>query len=250
VRGGNDRIVSTLATTLGDQIVLNRMLTAVRKNANGRFTLTFKSGTSSTSVTADKVVLALPFSILRTSVDLSQAGFSALKKTAIAELGMGSNSKLNLQLSSRHWVARGCNGDTFSDQGYQATWEVSRGQPGTAGILVGYTGGTLADAIGSGTAQSQAAKFLSEIEPVLPGLSSRYNGRATVDCWAQNAFTRGSYSYWKVGQYGKFAGYEGAQEGNAHFCGEHTSIDSQGYLNGAVETAERVANEITADLRV
>lgn len=250
VRGGNDRIVSTLSTILKDQIVLNRALTAVQKNANGTYALKFKNGATTLNVAADKVVFALPFSILRASVDLTLAGFSPLKKTAIAELGMGSNSKLNLQFSSRHWVSRGCNGDTFADTGYQASWEVSRGQAGTAGILVGYTGGILADEIGTGTPTTQATKFLGQIEPVLPGLSARYNGRATVDCWANNPHTRGSYSYWKVGQYGKFAGYEGAQEGNAHFCGEHTSIDSQGYLNGAVETGERVAEEITSDLRV
>jgi monoamine oxidase len=29
----------------------------------------------------------------------------------------------------------------------------------------------------------------------------------------------------------------------------HTSIDFQGYLNGAVETGERVAAEVIADLR-
>jgi monoamine oxidase len=39
-----------------------------------------------------------------------------------------------------------------------------------------------------------------------------------------------------------------AAEGNAHFCGEHTSIDFQGYLNGAVETGERAAEEVIADL--
>ena len=92
--------------------------------------------------------------------------------------------------------------------------------------------------------------FLGQLAPVFPGIAAHYNGRATVDYWAGNPFTRGSYSYWKVGQYTTFAGIEGVQEGNAHFCGEHTSIDSQGYLNGAVETGERVADEITADLRV
>jgi monoamine oxidase len=170
--------------------------------------------------------------------------------TAIDELAMGSNSKLNVQFSRRHWVSLGCAGDTYSDTGYQATWETTRAQPGTAGILVGYTGGALADAIGTGTPASQAAKFLGQIEPVLPGISAHYNGRATVDCWRQDAYTRGSYSYWKVGQYTKFAGIEGAQEGNAHFCGEHTSIDAQGYLEGAVETGERAAEEVTHDLGV
>ena len=40
----------------------------------------------------------------------------------------------------------------------------------------------------------------------------------------------------------------GEQEGNCHFAGEHTSIDFQGYLNGAVETGERAAGEVIADL--
>jgi hypothetical protein len=51
------------------------------------------------------------------------------------------------------------------------------------------------------------------------------------------------------GQYTKFSGVEREQEGNVHFCGEHTSIDFQGYLNGAVETGERAADEVIAALK-
>ncbi len=152
------------------------------------------------------------------------------------------------QFSSRHWNALGNNGDTYADTGYQATWEVTRGQAGRAGILVNYTGGDKANTFGSGTPASQAAQFLKQIGPVLPGLGAAWNGRATVDFWPGDPFTRGSYSFWQVGQYTRFAGIEGAQEGNAHFCGEHTSIDAQGYLEGAVETGERAAGEVAADL--
>jgi monoamine oxidase len=42
---------------------------------------------------------------------------------------------------------------------------------------------------------------------------------------------------------------EKERQGNCHFCGEHTSQDSQGYLNGAVETGERAAGEILDDLK-
>jgi monoamine oxidase len=250
VRGGNDRIVSTLTSVLGSRLVTGSALVAVKRTAGGRYALTFQSGATVSEVIADKVVFALPFSILKNSVALGQAGFSALKMTAIDELAMGSNSKLNVQFKRRHWVSLGCAGDTYADTGYQATWETTRAQPGTAGILVGYTGGTLADEIGTGTPASQATKFLSQLEPVLPGITAQHNGLATVDCWRDDAFTRGSYSYWQVGQYTKFAGIEGVQEGNAHFCGEHTSIDAQGYLEGAVETGERAADEVTADLGV
>ncbi len=249
VRGGNDQIIAALAARLEPQIVTETALLAVKRNAAGSHTLTFQSGHRTFDVTADKVVFALPFSILNRAVDLTRAGLGELKMIAIRELAMGTNSKLNVQFSRRHWNALGNNGDSYADRGYQATWEVTRGQPGTAGILVDYTGGSIGNTFGSGTPAFRAAQFLAQVEPVLPGLDAWWNGRATVDFWPGNPFSRGSYSFWQVGQYTRFAGIEGAQEGNAHFCGEHTSIDAQGYLEGAVETGERVADEVTADLR-
>ena len=68
--------------------------------------------------------------------------------------------------------------------------------------------------------------------------------------WPGYEWTKGSYSFYKVGQYTKFAGMEGRRQGNCHFAGEHAaSQDFQGYLNGAVESGERAAGEILADLR-
>lgn len=248
VRGGNDQISTLMAQNLGDQIKFGYELTAIQQNTNGTFTLTFKKERAFTDVTVDKVVLALPFSILRTSVDFKRAGFTDLKKTAIAELGMGTNSKLHLQFTDRHWVGLGSNGETFADTGYQNSWEVTRGQTGTPGILVNYTGGNYGATFGTGTPASRAQQFLTQIEPVLPGITAKWNGKATIDYWQGYPWTKGSYSFWKVGQYTRFAGMERQQEGNCHFAGEHTSIDFQGYLNGAVESGERVVSEILADI--
>ena len=249
VRGGNDQIVSRLASLLGSQIFTGQALVALRRNPDGTYTLTFQTTNQFTDVTADHVVLALPFSILKNSVDLTQAEFSELKMIAIQELAMGSNSKLNVQFDSRPWGALRCNGETYSDRGYQASWDVTRAQPGAAGILVDYTGGQLADTFATGTPEEHATEFLAQIEPLLPGLSSHWNGRATVDWWKGNPYSLGSYSYWKVGQYTRFAGVEREPQGNVHFCGEHTSIEAQGYLEGAVETGERAADEIISALR-
>jgi monoamine oxidase len=38
-------------------------------------------------------------------------------------------------------------------------------------------------------------------------------------------------------------------QGTCHFAGEHTSQDFQGYLNGAVESGYRAADEILAALK-
>jgi len=80
-------------------------------------------------------------------------------------------------------------------------------------------------------------------------LSAAWNRKVTLDYWPGNVWTKGSYSYWKVGQYTRFAGSESERAGNCHFAGEHTSQDFQGYLNGAVETGERAAGEILGDLK-
>ena len=245
IRGGNDQVPQAMAAALGGQITMGSQLVAIAQTSGGRYTLTFLQGTTSKTVTADRVVLALPFSLLRT-VDYSKAGFNTVKRRAINELPMGTNSKLNVGFKTRHWRSLGNNGDTYADTGYQATWEVSRAQPGTAGILVDYTGGRIGNSFGpeNGSATDRAKRFLLQIEPVLPGITGQWDERATLDYWATYPWTLGSYSYYKPGQYTRFGGAEPEISGACHFAGEHTTQDYQGYLQGAVFSGQRAAGEV------
>jgi monoamine oxidase len=74
IRGGCDQLPARLAAQLQGHIQLGNQLVAVRQS--GTVTLTLKQGSRTRTVTADKVVLALPFSILRSSVDFSGPGSS------------------------------------------------------------------------------------------------------------------------------------------------------------------------------
>ena len=244
VRGGNDQITDALADALSGHIAMSMELTAIAQNGDGTYSLSFRG---QPTVIADRVILALPFSMLR-SVDYSGANFGALKDTAIRNLPMGTNSKLHVQFRDRHWNSLGNNGNTTADTGYQNTWEVTRAQPGASGILVDYTGGNVGATFGTDTA-ARTQQFLTQIEPVLPGLGAKYSGRSIIDFWPTYPWTKGSYSYWQVGQYTSFSGVEKEQRGKVHFAGEHTSQDFQGYLNGGVETGERAAAEVLADYK-
>ncbi|TVY09199.1 flavin monoamine oxidase family protein [Paenibacillus cremeus] len=246
IHGGNDQLASALFSRLPEQVSLGHELTAIKLNDNQSYTLTFQTASGNRELIADRVILTVPFSILRSSVDFSKAGFRALKQTAIREQGMGTNAKLHVQFKNRFWEAQGCTGETFADTGYQNTWEVTRAQPGASGILVGYTGGRVGKSYSD---LGVVNPFLTQLEPVLPGSTQQWNGKATLDYWSGYQWTRGSYSYWKVGQYTKFSGIEREREGNCFFAGEHTSIDFQGYMNGAVETGQRAAKEILSDLK-
>ncbi|WP_285104476.1 FAD-dependent oxidoreductase [Promicromonospora sp. MEB111] len=248
VAGGNDQVVTRLAEALPGQIVTGTALTALERDDRGRYALSLTRHGRSTTVVADRLLLALPFSLLR-RVDLRGARFPELKRTAIADLPMGQNTKLVLQFDRRAWQEAGCDGDTFADTGYQATWDTTLGQRGVRGILTNFTGGRVALDFADASATRYARRFLGQLTPVLPEVPPTWTGAASLDYWPGYRWTRGSYAYYAVGQYTTFAGVEAEPVGTCHFAGEHTSIESQGYLNGAVESGERAAREMLDALR-
>lgn len=252
IAGGNDQLVSIMASRLPQgSIDLETPLVALRRNAGGSYTCSFANGRAHFDVTADHVVLALPFTLLR-EVDFSKAGFNPLKTTSIERLDLGTNAKLHLQFSRRLWYDSGFDGASYSDRGYQGTWEVSRGQKGHAGILVDFTGGSTGRSYHAPAhapaSRDVALDFLAQLEPVFPGIGAAWNGKAFLDFWAADRWHRGSYSYYRTGQYTQFAGYEALRQGNVHFCGEHCSYEFQGYINGAAASGESAAQEVLRDI--
>jgi len=267
--GGNQRLPQAIADSLPvGSVQLNTGLTAIVLNGDNTYDLTLNGPRGrSFTVVADRVILALPFSVLRailaTTADFVAAGFDGRKQTAIQQLGYGKNCKLQLQFDSRLWNTTGpwglSTGTTYSDTGYQNTWDVTRGQPGSTGILVDYTGDGVPLASFTGDPSDRkvvagfATTFMNELEPVFPGINRLWNGRATLDVPLTNPNLLGSYSYWKVGQYTGFSGYEKARQpfpnGKCHFAGEHCSINFQGFMEGGAEEGARAATEILGDYK-
>jgi monoamine oxidase len=256
IAGGNELLPEAIRDYLGRRTIQYGMsLQAVSQASSG---VSLKFAGVSAPVVADYAILCMSFSVLRT-LDYRGAQFDDLKKTAIAQLGSGRNSKLQLQFDSRAWYALGSNGNVYSDLGIQNTWEVSRGQVGTSGILVNYSGGDVAGAYKPSTPYSSAARssqvttyakqFLARLETVYPGIGAHWNGKATLSTPFTDPLLRCSYSYWKPGQYVGFSGYEGVPQGRIHFAGEHCSQDFQGYMEGGASEGVRAAGEILAALK-
>ncbi|TME58203.1 MAG: FAD-dependent oxidoreductase [Chloroflexi bacterium] len=267
--GGNERLPQAIAAALAPGTVqLNTALTRIVMNGDGSWTLSFNGPSGTFKNVVDRVVMTIPFSVLRTilisDAAYRAAGFDGTKQTAIQQLGYGKNCKLQLQFNNRYWNQSGPwgigNGSTYSETGYQNTWEVTRAQDGSTGILVDYTGGGVPLASFSGdptdpkVVASFAKTFLNQLEPVFPGIGKQWNGKATLDVPLTNPFLLGSYSYWKVGQYTSFSGYERLRQpdintGKCHFAGEHCSINFQGFMEGGAGEGARAANEILGDFK-
>jgi monoamine oxidase len=254
--GGNERLPEAIAASLPD-IRVGWKMTAIATNADGTASLTFQTQSGTVPVVADQVILTTPFPVLRT-LDWTGAGFDARKQTAITQLGAGRNAKLQLQFATRYWNSQGpwgtSTGDSYTDLGYQNTWDVTRAQAGATGILVNYSGGNVAGAFSPSTPYSNAGdsqqvtkyarSFLQQLETVFPGISGQWNGKATLSTPFLDPNLLCSYSYWKVGQYTSFAGYEGVAQGAIHFAGEHCSVNFQGYMEGGAAEGARAALEV------
>ena len=260
IRGGNQQLPTRIAKHLRTPVqTLGMRMTSIARNGDGTYALGFDGHPS---VTADLVILSLPFAVLR-KIDTSGAGFDARKNTAIQELGRGQSGKLQLQFTSRYWREPGPwpgrgNGLSYTDEGYQNTWEVSRRQFGASGILNNYTGGSVTAAKATKTPFATAADadvkqdaqaFLGGLETVFPGGTAKWNGRAASSLPALDPNLGASYSYWRVGQYTSFAGYEKVRQGNIFFAGEHCSADYQGFMEGGAAEGARAAKEILDQLR-
>ena len=252
VATGNASFIEGLAGPLADSIHTSARLVAIRKRADGHFVLSFdreRSGGGAFEATVERVVFALPFSVLRdVSIDASVA-LSPRKLRAIKELGYGSNAKIICGFASRIWRDHGMGGgEMFTDLAWQSGWETSRLQPGTAGIITNYAGGRHGVDVGAGTSGEQASAFLEGFEKLVPGAKAASNGRVVRAHWPSNPYVKGSYSAYMVGQYTAFAGSEGAREGNVFFCGEHTSEDFPGFMEGAARSGALVAKHALREL--
>src|SRR5581483_6859101 len=110
-------------------------------------------------------------------------------------------------------------------ESYQITWEVTRAQPGEHGILVDYTGGKLTEdaftprspyttVSSDSEVLKDAKRFLSQLEPVFPGITQLWNRQATLSVPHLDPNLQLAYSYLRVGQYQTIGGYAQVAQGN------------------------------------
>ncbi|MCB9894798.1 MAG: FAD-dependent oxidoreductase [Planctomycetes bacterium] len=240
VKGGNQQVTDRLAAGLDDRIQTARRLEAISRDGNA-YELTFSGGKH---VSADYVVLALPFTLLR-QVDI-RVELPKEKRRAIDELGYGTNAKLLLGMSTRPWREQGYGGNIFTDQPFQLAWDNARLQPGLSGGITLYSGGERGVKVGDGTPREQINQLLPGLEKAYPGAKWAYTSKHFRMHWPSHAFTTASYACYKPGQWGTIAGHEIEPVGNLLFAGEHCSSDFQGYMNGGAETGRLAAEQILA----
>ena len=205
-------------------------LTIVLEQANARL----EEGGALRSLRTPRLVVAIPFKVLR---DIAVTPlFSPAKTKCIATLAYGHVMKLAMQYERRFWDEPASLGQrVFTDTMLRRVYHFSIDQPGPRGILMSFTSGADAEALGRMSEAERLRTALQEATKIWPEAPRHFEGGATK-YWNEDPWIRGSYSFNGVGQARDFLEIARASEGRVHFAGEHTSIH-RASMNGALESA-------------
>ena len=220
------------------------MLESLR-GSDGDYTLSFRRGSASRQVQARQVILALPFTLLR-KVELA-VELPMVKRKAIDTLAYGTNAKLMIGYDRRVWREHDANGASMSDLSYQTTWDTTRKQAGTGGVLTNFTGGRHGVELGQGTPRQQAERATADLDRLFPGIAAARTGaRETRFHWPSHPWSLGSYACLRPGDWTGIRGAMGESVGGLHFAGEHCALDTQGFMEGGCESGETAARAVLA----
>ena len=178
-------------------------------------------------MTADRVLCALPFSVLR-NIELP-ASFSERKlehhqesriRLSVARVSAGKEALVGGK--GTQWICL----TSEAVEIWQPTWN----QPGPRGILMTYNRPGQAERIAGMKESERISSTLTQLGQWFPGLQENFE-RGATKCWIEDEWARGAWSF--VGP----RDYEAASSpaGRIHFAGEHLSQWSS-WMQGALDS--------------
>jgi monoamine oxidase len=238
IRGGNDRLPHALAAALPD-VRLNAPVVRVTNLAD-EVVITYHANGSERTVTGDFAVLAIPLTVARRlafdpPLPEPHAGM-------VQCLQYGAVTKVCLRYRRRWWRERVWNGQLMNDTPLACTWEPTSEQTGDGGILTVYTGGDPGAALSRLSDSERVATVAAELERLFPEARGLLESAQTI-AWPNEPYTLGAYAAYAPGDLTKYWQALFRPAGRLYFAGEHASV-YQGYMEGAVESGQRVAREI------
>jgi monoamine oxidase len=179
------------------------------------------------------------------------------KRAAIEQLEMGQVVKVAFRFREMFWDAQAGTAPQlprlsflFSDDAVLPTWWT--GYPLLTPLLIGWVGGPRAVRLSSlpdAAIAEQALGALARVLGVSTGwLEARLEGWQTHN-WSADPFSRGAYSYVRVGGIDAPGQLAAPVEGTLFFAGEATDTNGHtGTVHGALATGKRAADQIIAEL--
>ena len=138
---------------------------------------------------------------------------------------------------------RGLSGFANTDLVSERFWALGPESPEERGLLLSYVIGENAAKLDTMDVHSRVQQTIADAEIVFPGAREQFEA-ARVKSWSEDPWQRGGLTSFGPGEL-NWIPVNARREGRIFFAGEHTSRWN-GWMQGAIESAHRVAKEISA----
>jgi monoamine oxidase len=237
--GGNSRIPEKLATAVKGPMHKGSPVTKISSGPNA-VEVTCANGAS---YKADYCVVTVPFSVLRgIAID---PPFQGPQKEAVEQLPYTAITQYFLVPKKPYWDEDRLPPLMWTDTAIERIFP-QRDPDGQLLSLTCWIDGASAIRLDAMPESDQIAFVLGELARIRPSTTGNV-AVAKIVSWGREPYSKGAYSNYRPGQATRLKPVMANPWQRLHFAGEHTAFTSPG-MEGAMESAERVADEVIAKL--
>jgi monoamine oxidase len=241
LRGGSQLVSIRLAGRLGSRVSLNAPVRRIDQGPNG-VTVTSDAGVWH----ARRVVVAL--SPMLAGRIAYEPALPPQRDGLTQRVPQGSVIKYEAVYPRPFWRTAGLNGYANSDRP-PVHFTFDNSPPGgKPGVLLGFVSGADARALEALPAPARRREVIASFTRLFGAQASR--PRMLIEHnWSAEPWTRGCYAgYLPPGVWTDFGAALRTPIGRIHWAGTETAEVFNGYMDGAVRSGERVANEVRREL--
>ncbi len=232
-KGGNQQLAKHLAESIGpDRVVLKLPVTSVEQKG-GAMVVTCRDGRT---IECDDVVLAVPPTVWG-KIQFRPGIPSAFNPQ------MGTNVKYLAAVKGPYWKDAGLAPDSLTNGDIAWTWEGTDAQEGDGACLVAFSGGPGAERIRARAPEEREKAYAEAFEAIYPGFRDNLAKTRYMD-WPGDPLTMTGYSFPAPGQVTTVGPLLRKGLDRLHFCGEHTSYQFVGYMEGALNSGASLAKRL------
>lgn len=239
--GGTQQLSKGLAARLSDRVVLDAPVLSVEQTATEALVVTRSGG-----VRARAVVVAVPPALA--SRIRYEPGLPAARDQLAQRMPMGATTKVFLLYGEAFWRTAGLSGEAISTEGPATCWFDTTSQDGAQPALVGFVVGRAALDFAARSERERREAIVGQAVRLF-GEGARSPLEVAEQDWQREIWTRGC----PVGNFtpGSLVALGPALRepvGRIHWAGTETATVWAGYMEGALESGERVAREVAGVL--
>jgi monoamine oxidase len=233
--GGTQQIALRMAEELGPRVVVDAVVRRISRGSDGLLTVGCDGG----DVTAKAVIVAIPPEH-RAGIEFDPALPPEYEKLA-EHWPQGNLSKAYAAYETPFWRANGCSGEALSDEGpVFITFDVSPSDDGP-GILLGFTDARTFDPLSPAERREQTLAGFG----MLFGDAAAHPIDYVDHCWGTEEFAPGGpTAAVPTGSWTTYGPWLRKPVDGIFWAGTETADEWTGFLDGAVRSGKRAADEV------